>query len=106
MSYQRSKSVYDKARRHIFWTVLAVPLIVWIIPLLLEALGLSSDTITELAVLPLGLGLLLVGGGGTFFFRCPKCDKCVFVRWIFSTPCPEKRCSRCGNDLTVAHTDH
>ena len=86
------------------WTILAMPMIIWIIPLVLNSVGLSFDAIMGWTF-PLSLGLLIIGGCGSLLYKCPKCAKPVLKRGIFYTPWPERVCSRCGTDLTAAFAE-
>ncbi|MDE0946593.1 MAG: hypothetical protein OSA39_07065, partial [Sphingobium sp.] len=99
MKEEKPESVYFTARRHIVWTVIAMFAIMWGVPLVLSAFGLSSSWI--LAVFSsLALAWALIGGIRCMLIACPTCQKSLFMRGIVSVPWPAKRCSRCGSDLT------
>lgn len=100
MSSGQTESVYAVARRHILWTIAAMPVIVWGVPLLLSAFGVSSE-VTFAVIVPLGLAWALIGGLRSLMIACPRCGKSLFMRGIISVPWPARRCSRCRADLTV-----
>ena len=100
MSKGQTDSVYAVARRHMLWTVAAMPAIIWGVPLLLSAFGVSSEAMFAVIV-PLGLAWVLIGGLRSLMIACPRCGKSLFMRGFISVPWPAKRCSRCGADLTV-----
>ena len=91
----QSNSPYARGRRHFYTMLAALPLLVWVIPTLLVSLGASFEAsgMVVFLTLPLGLWALLI--------RCPQCGKSVFMRGIWSMPWPARRCSKCGNDLTI-----
>ncbi|WP_156106318.1 hypothetical protein [Sphingobium sp. ba1] len=99
MDNEKAGSVYRTARRHMFGTFVAMLAIIWGVPLLLSAFGLSSQLILAV-VLPLSLAWLVIAGIRSFIIACPACGKSLFMRGIVSVPWPAKRCSRCGSDLT------
>ena len=99
MKREAPASIYRKAITHITWTLVSIPVVVWIVPLTLSRLGISMETIIAVFSGPAAVVLLIVGGGGTLLIKCDKCGKSVFARGIFVTPWPEKQCSKCGTDL-------
>lgn len=83
------------------FTGLSMIAIIWGIPLLARSVGGWSAEMTGVVVGSLGVLWLLTGGIGSFVIGCPRCGKSLFMRGIWSVPWPARRCSRCGNDLTV-----
>jgi ribosomal protein S27AE len=98
----RRLSSYALGKRFMLAVLTAMFLIMWIIPLGLSAIGMPTDWTTHWIVLPLGMLWVLAGGIGSFLIRCPNCGKSLFMRGMFSVPWPERHCSKCGEDLTVA----
>ena len=95
------KSVYAIAERHLLARIIALPIIIWGIPLVLVWARLGTQMIVAVLV-PLALGWVMIGGIWALLIRCPACGKSPFRRGFISTPIPERVCSKCGTDLTKA----
>ena len=81
--------------------VLAMPAIVWGVPLLLMPFDLPFETVM-VVVIPLAIAWLIIGSVGSFLIACRKCGRSVFLRrFMISTPWPARTCSKCGSDLTT-----
>jgi hypothetical protein len=97
----RASSPYKKGQRFMIAIVLAMPAIMWGVPLALMAFGLPSQSLM-IAVRPLAITWLIVGSIGSFLISCRKCGRSVFLRrFMISTPWPARTCSKCGSDLTT-----
>jgi ribosomal protein S27AE len=46
--------------------------------------------------------LLVIANAPMLRFNCPKCGKNAFFRGIFVVLWPNRRCTRCGEDLDQA----
>jgi len=80
--------------------VLAMPVIVWGVPITATALGLSPKA-ALVFTMPLVLIWLIVGSVGSFMIACPRCGRSVFLRrFMFGAPWPNRACSKCRTDLT------
>ena len=81
--------------------LISMPLIIWVIPGTLGSLGWSWNEIS-LVLFPLMAAWLLIGGIRSLLLSCPKCGKSLYLRGMISVPWPEKICSKCGTNLTIA----
>ena len=96
----RTSSPYLRARSRMVWLLVSMVAIVWGVPLVLTAFGVSSDRIITV-VLPLAIAWFLVGAVGSFLTMCPTCYRSLFQRsWGIGVFWPAKKCSKCGRDLT------
>lgn len=93
-------SIYVKARKWWLLMLLALPAIVWLIPLFLTGVGLGSKT-ALLVVGPLVLAWFLFGAVQSSMLACPVCGCSLFRRGFVGVPWPAKTCSKCKNDLTM-----
>ncbi len=94
-------SIYAKARKRFLLMLLALPVIVWLIPVTLTSVGLGA----EIALLLSGLIVIawfLVGAVQSFRLACPVCGRSLFLRGFVGVPWPAKTCSKCRSDLTAA----
>ena len=101
MNARRPISPYARAVRYMLLTAAAGPILVFIVPAVLTASGMSKTTVGSLGLV-LGLGWVFIGGAGTLLLSCPKCGKLLMMRGIMAVPWPPKVCRRCGVDLTRA----
>ena len=99
MGHQNKASVYSKAVNHLVLTFAALVFALWFLPIMLAGFGVPSRLLEILTTGCLAL-TVLIGGLRTFLIACPKCGKSLFVGGIMSVPWPQKRCSRCGSNLT------
>jgi hypothetical protein len=95
-------SPHKRGSRFIFAILLAIPVIMWAVPIALSWYGWSPKDIL-FAIVPLVLILALVGSIGAARIGCPACGRSVFLRGpLVRVPSPARKCSKCGRDLTTA----
>jgi hypothetical protein len=94
------RSPYAAGWRLMVRLIIALPLLVWGVPLVLVSAGVGGDNVVFIA-LPFALVWFLIGSIGSFLIACPKCGRSVFIRRFgFSAPWPARNCSKCRQDLT------
>ena len=62
-----------------FGMILALPAMMWGIPIIATAIGFSSEA-ALIAVLPLAFAWFIVRSIGSFMIGCPDCGRSVFLR--------------------------
>lgn len=102
MGAEPSGGVHATAQKRLVVLVVALPIIIWLLPALLDARGLPSRTVTGLTGIAL-LGWAIFGSCAVFSLACPNCGRLLFMRGgLATTLWPPRECSKCGHDLTRA----
>ncbi|MGB3469446.1 MAG: hypothetical protein WBA51_01320 [Erythrobacter sp.] len=86
-------SVFERARRHALWMLGALGVAILFVLVIDRFYGHST---IAFAIAILGL---VAANRQMLSMNCPNCDKNLFFRGIFVVPWPNKRCSRCGQEL-------
>ncbi|MBO9517634.1 MAG: hypothetical protein J7493_06165 [Porphyrobacter sp.] len=99
---RQAMTVYLRGRRHMLTSIAGAVLIIWGIPFAAALIGIPSSSALPWVILPLAVVWVLFSGFGSFLIACPQCNRSVFMRGLLWTvPWPARRCSKCGNDLTL-----
>ena len=87
-------SLYARAVRHAWWMAGALLVAILFVAVIDAYFG-HSTIAFALAIIG-----LIFANARMLSFNCPRCQKNLFFRGIFVVPWPNRRCTRCGLDLT------
>lgn len=101
MASGRSQSVYRRGKRLMIACMASAVAIMWGIPLLASAAGMTGETTITLT-LPMAIAWCVYFGTTSLLTCCPQCGRSVFMGGFgFSVPWSARRCAKCGRDLTT-----